>query len=171
MPQKIIGMYGLKTSNYRFSHTVKIPSEMMDYDYAYGKRYPSTYVHKLEVIDAITEMKVVTIEFSSDVCAEMICNLYRVWTTNCEILSENECPIKLLGNSVKDYMVSFWKMSNKNNGRTKDSFIDVFIREDGCTEPIIILHLWSSDEIQAFINLLDVPAVQDMFVLPSTDRD
>ena len=169
--QKIIDSYGLKTSNYKIFHSIKLPSEMMDYDYADGKRYPTTYIHRLEVRDAITEMDIITFEFSSDVCADMICNLYKVWSTNCEILSENECLVKLPNAPTKDYMISFWKMIDREIKRIRDTYIDIIIREDGNIEPITVLHLWGNEEILAFVHLHDVPVIQDMFVVPSTDRD
>lgn len=159
----------LVTSKYRIIHSIKIPSRMSDYDYDdtnLSRRFISTYIHKLEFYDVMTGTKLYEFGFPSDACAEMIASLYKLQYDSDYTPDDFGITIPPTPSMNLSLLIMFYLVSNT-------SIPTMVMRiTNSCTTCIDDLNIifYGEQEINAFIDLLEVDEVTRMFVEPSSDR-
>lgn len=141
---------------YKIIHSINESSPVSDYDYdpsREGRRFYSTYAHKLSIFDRYTEMELVSINFSSYTCADILSVLYKMYA--CQSLIHTT----LQGEYLSD---------NPN--------IPATITFTSCADGIndIILTVYSSGSIlgtfkfpniKSFIDILEFDEIEYMFIL------
>lgn len=101
--QNTILLKQLKTNDYLMTYTLKEPSRTSDYDYDPdhpGRRFVSTYVHELEILDKITNERLIKINFSSETCGLWLSTLYRLLYTNTQDVVRTIRSIYVDGNTT-----------------------------------------------------------------------
>lgn len=141
---------------YRINHSINTPSPISDYDYdpsREGRRFYSTYSHKLAIFDRYTDMELVSINFSSFTCAEILSSLYKMYATHAWV------HITVQG----EYL------SNNPNTPVSMTFTT---SNDGINDMIISIYSSGSvigtfkiPNIKNFIDILEFDEIEDMFIL------
>lgn len=174
------------TQNYRISHSIEEPSEMSDYDYDPSRplrRFISTYIHKVEFFDVVTDQRIISLSFSSETCAQFIVGLYGVYFKRDNTFND-AYPISPdpTMSTVLDEAISLRKFVNYGNillttvtpvfidnstragsvviSRNQD-YVQLSIINQG--SPVINLRI-SLDEAGYLLNLLETEEMEDMFV-------
>ena len=78
---KLVDSHMIRISDYNINHKILEPTEVSDYDYDPdnpNRRFLCTYIHKLEIQDRFTDEEIISINFSSEVCAEIVSHLYGI---------------------------------------------------------------------------------------------
>lgn len=136
-------MYELELSNYNIKYYIDLPSKASDYDYDDGKRFISTFMHKLIFCDKITNFKNITMRFSTEVCCKIAYGL--------EMLVSNNMKKRPLLITIKDIFVndkmfpSIITLCRFENGNIQISILDLDDKE---------YVLLNNDDIEKIINLL-----------------
>lgn len=157
-------VFSLSTSKYKILHTVTTPTRMSDYDYdEYGNRYIMSYLHTLEFHDKILGNKIYEFSFPSDACAEMILILYKLlsgsslYNGSASVIITPDSTSGIYSNIVFSY--GYQNSLTMRVTNSKSAFID---------SPRFVFA--NQNEVLAFINLLEVEDIIDMYVVPSSDR-
>lgn len=155
----------VRTSFYDVFHTVLEPSRMSDYDYdpdSPDRRFYSTYMHSLHFNDSITESAILGVEFTSDVWAEILSNIYRI-----TFGVDGSFPVLSTINNVR----------LENNPLTRSDMliyrnpaVDYFIHMDFvCSDKRWELN-FTQEDIEKLLTILEVDDIEDIYVTYSSDR-
>ena len=151
--------YKLTLDNIVINYKIKEPSANMDYDYdPYNptRRFISTYIHQLDFIDKYTEVEILSINFSSEVCATIIKNLYLIMIEGFTLLTiqnvycNNKSGTLMLLKENDRYRINY---SNNNEDNEGSSFI------------------FSKVEIERLIILLESDDILSMYVTDEEDEN
>lgn len=155
--QKEIFNDELVLTNYKMRYTLKEPSRTSDYDYdpdAPNRRFISTYVHELEILDKITDNQLIKINFASDTCGLLLSALYRLNYTN------SQDGVRTLRNIYLDGITA------------PPALLSIVKHDDGAIQSLTftLLHpkkLFSFDlslqEASYLINLLESDEINEMY--------
>ena len=156
----------VSTSRYKIHHKVRMPTRMSDYDYdseGSQKRFISFYLHTLEFYDILTNVKLLELDFSSEICASILTCLYdALYRRSC---SEDNSSIQIpTGGMNNTYMELSFKLITP-------SILAMSLTNSysSLTEATILLFNYTMD-IKSFIDLLEIENIFDMYVVPSSDR-
>ena len=159
MQNEILDKYKLTLNNIVINYKIKEPSANMDYDYDpynSSRRFISTYIHQLDFIDKYTEVEILSINFSSEVCASIIKNLYLIMIEGFTLLTiqnvycNNKSGTLMLLKENDKYRINY---SNNNEDNEGSSFI------------------FSKIEIERLIILLESDDILSMYVTDEEDEN
>ena len=146
-------------STYRIEYNIIEPSKFSDYDYdPYhpNRRFISTYIHQLIILDNIMNTELLRLHFSSETCASIIAALYAILNSGLRTTSvRNVYAEDMSGDIVRP--VSF-TISRDNNGFFHLNF------KTKSEDPIEVSFQFTEEEMKQLISLMETEEIKYMYI-------
>ena len=145
-------------STYRIEYNIIEPSKFSDYDYdPYhpNRRFISTYIHQLVILDNIMNTELLRLHFSSETCASIIAALYAILNSGLRTTSVRNVYAEYEDNPICP--VSF-SISRDNNGFFHLNFKT---RSENSTE---VSFQFTEEEMKQLISLMETEEIKYMYI-------
>ena len=145
-------------SIYRIEYNIIEPSKFSDYDYdPYhpNRRFISTYIHQLVILDNIMNTELLRLHFSSETCASIIAALYAILNSGLRTTSVRNVYAEYEDNPICP--VSF-SISRDNNGFFHLNFKT---RSENSTE---VSFQFTEEEMKQLISLMETEEIKYMYI-------
>lgn len=152
----------LYLEKYFIEHDLRYPSKVSDYDYDpnnLNRRFVTTYIHYLIFKDTITNIEILSLKFTSEICARIISVLYQL-SFDIEDTSNSTTVI-----SINDIFIDGKNLPSTIIVSKVGNNVNISLAKSHETISISL----NAIEVQEFISLLERDEILDMYVVDSDE--